>query len=88
MRQVIREHIELGVDSIKLSMSGEEVRLFDTARSLLTAPLTCCDSQIVETKPANETYFSEEEVAACVDEGSLLNGRAEIHVLISLPSST
>lgn len=25
MREVIREHIELGVDSIKLSMSGEEV---------------------------------------------------------------
>ena len=25
MRQVIREHIELGVDNIKLSMSGEEV---------------------------------------------------------------
>jgi len=25
MREVIREHIELGVDNIKLSMSGEEV---------------------------------------------------------------
>ena len=25
MRQVIREHVEIGVDNIKLSMSGEEV---------------------------------------------------------------
>ena len=25
MREVIREHVELGVDNIKLSMSGEEV---------------------------------------------------------------
>lgn len=25
MREVIREHIKLGVDNIKLSMSGEEV---------------------------------------------------------------
>ena len=73
MRQVIREHVELGVDSIKLSMSGEEVRLLHTASPLQTALLTCCDSQIVETKPATDTYFSEEEVAACVDEGSLFD---------------
>lgn len=26
MRAVIREHVEIGVDNIKLSMSGEEVR--------------------------------------------------------------
>lgn len=26
MREVIREHVKLGVDNIKLSMSGEEVR--------------------------------------------------------------
>ena len=26
MREVIREHVNLGVDNIKLSMSGEEVR--------------------------------------------------------------
>jgi hypothetical protein len=25
MRKVIREHVEVGVDNIKLSMSGEEV---------------------------------------------------------------
>ncbi|KAK6384033.1 hypothetical protein LTR65_009883 [Meristemomyces frigidus] len=29
MRQVIREHVEVGVDSIKLSMSGEEVSGFE-----------------------------------------------------------
>jgi septum formation topological specificity factor MinE len=26
MREVIREHVDIGVDNIKLSMSGEEVR--------------------------------------------------------------
>ena len=39
------------------------------ALPLHTVLLTYRVSQIVETKPANETYFSEEEVAACVDEG-------------------
>ena len=39
------------------------------ASPLQTVLLTYRLSQIVETKPANETYFSEEEVAACVDEG-------------------
>lgn len=28
MREVIRHHVDLGVDNIKLSMSGEEVRYF------------------------------------------------------------
>jgi hypothetical protein len=27
MREVIRHHVNLGVDNIKLSMSGEEVRV-------------------------------------------------------------
>lgn len=27
MREVIRHHIDIGVDNIKLSISGEEVRL-------------------------------------------------------------
>lgn len=26
MREVIREHVDIGVDNIKLSMSGEEVQ--------------------------------------------------------------
>lgn len=28
MREVIRHHVNIGVDQVKLSMSGEEVRLF------------------------------------------------------------
>jgi len=28
MREVIREHVDIGVDNIKLSMSGEEVQCF------------------------------------------------------------
>lgn len=48
MREVIRHHIKLGVDSIKLSMSGEE---------------------ICETRSAEDCYFTDDETAACVDEG-------------------
>jgi len=47
MREVIRHHIDLGVDQIKLSMSGEE---------------------ILETRSAQDCYFTDEETAACVDE--------------------
>lgn len=48
MRETIRHHIKLGVDNIKLSMSGE---------------------QITETRDAQDCYFTDEETAACVDEG-------------------
>ncbi|KAK5936854.1 hypothetical protein PMZ80_010973 [Knufia obscura] len=48
MREVIRHHVKLGVDQIKLSMSGE---------------------QITETRDAQDCYFTDEETAACVDEG-------------------
>lgn len=47
MREVIRHHAALGVDQIKLSMSGEA---------------------ILETRSAEECFFSDEETAACVDE--------------------
>lgn len=47
MRAMIRHHINIGVDNIKLSMSGEE---------------------ITETRSAQDSYFTEEEVVACVDE--------------------
>ncbi|KAK5079776.1 hypothetical protein LTR70_007588 [Exophiala xenobiotica] len=48
MREVIRHHVKLGVDQIKLSMSGE---------------------QITATRDAQDCYFTDEETAACVDEG-------------------
>ncbi|KAH7066415.1 isoaspartyl dipeptidase-like protein [Paraphoma chrysanthemicola] len=47
MRQVIKHHVGLGVDSIKLSISGEE---------------------ITEIRSAQDCYFTDEEMAACVDE--------------------
>jgi imidazolonepropionase-like amidohydrolase len=47
MREVIRHHIGIGVDTIKLSISGEE---------------------ICETRSAQDCYFTDEEMAACVDE--------------------
>lgn len=47
MREVIRHHIGIGVDTIKLSISGEE---------------------ICETRSAQDCYFSDDEMAACVDE--------------------
>lgn len=47
MRKVVRELIDLGVDQIKLSMTGEE---------------------ITGTQRAEDTYFSDEEVAAAVAE--------------------
>lgn len=47
MREVIRHHVKVGVDQIKLSMSGEA---------------------IIESKSAEECFFSDEETAACVDE--------------------
>ena len=46
MRKAVRELIELGVDQIKLSMTGEE---------------------ITGTQHAEDTYFSDEEVAAVAE---------------------
>lgn len=36
MREVIRHHADLGVDQIKLSMSGEEVNKYITLPGFLT----------------------------------------------------
>ncbi|KAJ9401030.1 hypothetical protein DTO282F9_1978 [Paecilomyces variotii] len=47
MREVIRHHVDIGVDQIKLSMSGEE---------------------IMESRSAQECFYTDEETAACVDE--------------------
>jgi imidazolonepropionase-like amidohydrolase len=47
MREVIRHHIGIGVDTIKLSISGEE---------------------ICETRSAQDCYFTDDEMAACVEE--------------------
>ncbi|CAH0051765.1 unnamed protein product [Clonostachys solani] len=47
MREVIRSHAKIGVDQIKLSMSGEE---------------------ILDERAARDSYFTEEETAACVEE--------------------
>ena len=58
MREVIRHHIGLGVDTIKLSMSGEE---------------------ICETRSAEDCYFTDDETAACVDEGHRHNIRLCAH---------
>ncbi|TVY36114.1 hypothetical protein LOCC1_G006070 [Lachnellula occidentalis] len=58
MREVIRHHVKLGVDNIKLSMSGEE---------------------ITETRSAQVCYFTDEETAACVDEGHKLGKRLCAH---------
>ncbi|KAE8446434.1 hypothetical protein EG329_012039 [Mollisiaceae sp. DMI_Dod_QoI] len=58
MRQVINRHVDLGVDQIKLSMSGEE---------------------ITETRSAQDCYFTDEETAACVNEGHKLGKRLCAH---------
>jgi len=65
MREVIRHHVDIGVDNIKLSMSGEEV--------------SCCLEpsvnrnidqvhQITEIRSAQDCYFTDEETAAGFDE--------------------
>ncbi|KAK5048570.1 hypothetical protein LTR84_005661 [Exophiala bonariae] len=58
MREVIRHHVKLDVDNIKLSMSGEE---------------------ITEIRSAQDCYFTDEETAACVDEGHKLGKRLCAH---------
>jgi imidazolonepropionase-like amidohydrolase len=58
MRKAVRELIELGVDQIKLSMTGEE---------------------ITGTQRAEDTYFSDEEVAAAVAEAHRRGKRVCAH---------
>jgi imidazolonepropionase-like amidohydrolase len=58
MRDVIRHHAKLGVDQIKLSMSGEA---------------------ILESRSAEESFFADEETAACVDEAHRLGLRVCSH---------
>jgi imidazolonepropionase-like amidohydrolase len=58
MRKAVRELIGLGVDQIKLSMTGEE---------------------ITGTQHAEDTYFSEEEVAAAVAEAHRRGKRVCAH---------
>ena len=41
MRKVIREHVDIGVDNIKLSMSGEEVSVAVIASSTFPRPVAC-----------------------------------------------
>ncbi|MGI8334525.1 amidohydrolase family protein [Actinomadura scrupuli] len=58
MRKAVRELIELGVDQIKLSMTGEE---------------------ITGSQHAEDTYFSDEEVAAAVTEAHRRGKRVCAH---------
>lgn len=58
MRKAVRELIDLGVDQIKLSMTGEE---------------------ITGTQRAEDTYFSDEETAACVAEAHRRGKRVCAH---------
>ena len=58
MRKAVRELIDLGVDQIKLSMTGEE---------------------ITGTQRAEDTYFSDEEVAAAVTEAHRRGKRVCAH---------
>ncbi|AKT50959.1 metal-dependent hydrolase family protein [Arsenicicoccus sp. oral taxon 190] len=58
MRRVVRELVDIGVDQIKLSMTGEE---------------------ITGSKHAEDTYFSDEEVAAAVTEAHRRGRRVCAH---------
>ena len=58
MRKAVRELIDLGVDQIKLSMTGEE---------------------ITGTQRAEDTYFSDEEIAAAVTEAHRRGKRVCAH---------
>jgi imidazolonepropionase-like amidohydrolase len=84
MREVIRHHVKLGVDNIKLSMSGEEVRplahniyltwMADRGNAKPTLIM-----QITEIRSAQDCYFTDEETAACVDEAHKLGKRLCAH---------
>ncbi|MFV0458292.1 MAG: amidohydrolase family protein [Actinomycetales bacterium] len=58
MRKAVRELVDIGVDQIKLSMTGEE---------------------ITGTQRAEDTYFSDEEVAAAVEEAHRRGRRVCAH---------
>jgi imidazolonepropionase-like amidohydrolase len=58
MRKTVRQLVDVGVDQIKLSMTGEE---------------------ITGTQRAEDTYFSDEEVAACVAEAHRRGKRVCAH---------
>ncbi|MGH3504891.1 MAG: amidohydrolase family protein [Nocardioidaceae bacterium] len=58
MRKTVRQLVDIGVDQIKLSMTGEE---------------------ITGTQRAEDTYFSDEEVAACVTEAHRRGKRVCTH---------
>lgn len=59
MKEAIRRNVQdIGVDVVKLSISGEE---------------------ITEIRSAQDCYFSEEEMAACVDEAHKLGKRVCAH---------
>lgn len=58
MRKAVRQLVDVGVDQIKLSMTGEE---------------------ITGTQRAEDTYFSDEEVAACVAEAHRRGKRVCAH---------
>jgi hypothetical protein len=81
MREVIREHVDIGVDNIKLSMSGEEVSVAAIAsspsRPRRVRRLTA--AKITEIRSAQDCYFTDEETAACVDEAHKLKKRLCAH---------
>ena len=64
MRDVIKHHSGIGVDNIKLVMSGEEVSLLITFCS--HGKLICF--KICEVRSAQDCYFSDEDTSTCVDE--------------------
>lgn len=68
MREMIKHHAELGVDQVKLSMSGEEVRSMHNVAQFLYKRFFNGSLQITETRSAQDCYFTDEETAACVDE--------------------
>ena len=74
MREVIRHHKDIGVDQVKLSMSGEEVN----RRSHICARHSLV-SQITESRSAQDSYYSDAETAACVDEAHRLGLRLCSH---------
>ncbi|KAF5872552.1 putative isoaspartyl dipeptidase protein [Botrytis fragariae] len=75
MREVIKKHVRLGVDQIKLSMSGEEV----SPPLFLINPQTNGNYEITENRSAQDCYFSDEETAACVEEAHNLGRRLCAH---------
>lgn len=79
MREVIRHHINLGVDNIKLSMSGEEVKMIAAYESQRTKGSCYVEQQITEIRSAQDCYFTDEETAACVDEAHKYGKRLCAH---------